>query len=143
MYARCCVFLGSAYLGPRYKSPHWRVFICESYVRGFCPPTTLRAAASASSLCVTPVCDLTLPVCVLYPMLSLAWMTSSASCRSSLRGWCWKHRGSMAYLRMMLMLKAISVSIERVWSFLLASSASVMAASSARFMVCLSGCDFI
>ena len=49
----------------------------------------------------------------------------------------------MAYLRMVLMLNALSVSIERVWSFLLASSASVMAASSARFMVCLSGCDFI
>jgi hypothetical protein len=44
---------------------------------------------------------------------------------------------------MVLMLKALSVSIERVWSFLLASSASVMAASSARFMVCLSSCDFI
>ena len=49
----------------------------------------------------------------------------------------------MAYLRMVLMLKALSVSIDRVWSFLLASSASVMAASSARFMLCLSGRDFI
>ena len=49
----------------------------------------------------------------------------------------------MAYLRMVMMLKALFVSIERVWSFLLASSASVMAASSARFMVCLSGCDLI
>ena len=49
----------------------------------------------------------------------------------------------MAYLRMVLMLKALSMSIERVCSFLLASSASVMAASSARFMVCRSGCDFI
>ena len=49
----------------------------------------------------------------------------------------------MAYLRMVLMLKAQSVSIERVCSLLLASSASVMADSSARFMVCLSGCDFI
>jgi uncharacterized membrane protein len=46
-------------------------------------------------------------------------------------------------LRMVLMLKALSLSIERVCSFLLASSASVMAASSARFMVCLYGCDFI
>ena len=44
---------------------------------------------------------------------------------------------------MVLMLKALSVSNERVWSFLLASSARVIAASSARFMVCLSGCDFI
>jgi hypothetical protein len=41
------------------------------------------------------------------------------------------------------MLKALSVSIESVWSFLLASSAIFMAASSARFMVCLSGWDFI
>ena len=36
-----------------------------------CPSTTVRAAVSALSLCVTPVCDLTLPMCVLYPMLSL------------------------------------------------------------------------
>jgi hypothetical protein len=49
----------------------------------------------------------------------------------------------MAYLRMVLMLKALTVNIERVWSCLLASSAMVMAARSARFMVCLSGCDFI
>ena len=32
-----------------------------------CPSTTLRAVVSASSLCVTPVRDLTLPMCVLYP----------------------------------------------------------------------------
>ena len=51
--------------------------------------------------------------------------------------------GSMAYLRMVLMLKALSVSIERVCSCLLASSAMVMAASSALFMVSLSGCVFI
>ena len=31
----------------------------------FCPSTTPRAAESASSLWVTPVCDLTLPMCVL------------------------------------------------------------------------------
>ena len=37
----------------------------------FHPSTTPGAAVSASSLCVTPVCDLTLPMCVLYPMLSL------------------------------------------------------------------------
>ena len=49
----------------------------------------------------------------------------------------------MAYLRMVLMLKALSASIESVGSLLLASSDSVMAASSARFMVCLSGWDFI
>ena len=49
----------------------------------------------------------------------------------------------MVYFRMVLMQKALSVSIESVYSFLLAFSASGMAASSARFMVCLSGCDFI
>ena len=36
-----------------------------------CTSTTLRADVSASSLYVTPVCDLTLPMCVLNPMLSL------------------------------------------------------------------------
>ncbi len=50
---------------------------------------------------------------------------------------------SMAYLRMVLMLKALSVNIERAGSCLFESSAMVMAASSARFIVCLSGCDFI
>ena len=30
-----------------------------------CPSATLRAAVSASSLCVTPVCYFTLPMCVL------------------------------------------------------------------------------
>ncbi len=54
-----------------------------------------------------------------------------------------KLRGYMAYLRMVLMLKALSVNIERDLSCLLASSARVMAASSAWFIVCLSGCDFI
>ena len=50
----------------------------------FGPSTTPRAAASASLSCATPVCDLTLPMCMLYPKLSLVRMTSSASCRSSL-----------------------------------------------------------
>ena len=49
----------------------------------------------------------------------------------------------MAYLRMVLMLKALSVRIERVWSSLLASSAMVIAANSARLIVCVSGCDLI
>ena len=49
----------------------------------------------------------------------------------------------MAYLLMVLILKALSVSIEREFSCLLVSSARVIAASSARFIVCLSGCDFI
>ena len=44
---------------------------------------------------------------------------------------------------MVFMLKALSVKIERVWSFMLAFRARVMAASSARLIVCLSGCDFI
>ena len=50
--------------------------------------------------------------------------------------------GSMAYLRMMLILKALSVSIERVWSSLLASSAMMISASSAPLIVCRSGWDF-
>ena len=48
----------------------------------------------------------------------------------------------MAYLRMILMLKALLVNIDRAFSCLLASSARVVATSSARFIVCLSGCDF-
>ena len=44
---------------------------------------------------------------------------------------------------MALMLKALSVNIERVWSCLLAFRARVIVASSARFMVCLFACDFI
>ncbi len=32
-----------------------------------CPSTTLRAAVSASALCVTPVFDLTLPMCIRIP----------------------------------------------------------------------------
>ena len=44
---------------------------------------------------------------------------------------------------MVLMLKALSVKMERMWSVSLALRARVMAASSARFMVCLSGCYFI
>ena len=54
-----------------------------------------------------------------------------------------KLSGSMEYLRIVLMLKALSISIERDFSCLLVSSARVIAASSARFIVCLSGCDFI
>ncbi len=48
---------------------------------GMCPSTTLRVDVSASSLCVTPVWDLILPICALSPMLSLVCMMSSASCR--------------------------------------------------------------
>ncbi len=39
--------------------------------RVLCPSTTLLAVVPASSLCVTPACDLILPMCVLYPILSL------------------------------------------------------------------------
>ena len=42
-----------------------------------------------------------------------------------------------------LILKALSVSIERVWSSLLASRAMAIAASSVRLIVRLSGWDFI
>ena len=108
-----------------------------------CPSTTLRAAVFASSLCVTPMCDFTLPMCVLNPKLSLMGMMLSASCRRCLWGWCMKLRGSMAYLRMVFMMKALSVNIERVRSCLLASSAMVMAASSARLIMYLSGWDLI
>ena len=108
-----------------------------------CPCTTLRADVSASSLCVTPVCDLTLPMCVLYPMLTLLCMMLSANCRKCLWGWWMKLRGSMAYLRMVFMPKALYANIERMWSSLLASSAMVIATSSARLIVCLSGWDFI
>jgi hypothetical protein len=52
-------------------------------------------------------------------------------------------KGSMAHLRMVLMMKALSVNIERVWSCLLASSAMVIATSSTRLIVCLSGWDLI
>ncbi len=44
-----------------------------------CPSTTLRAVVSASSLCVTLVCDLTLPMCVVNLMLSLVCIMLSAS----------------------------------------------------------------
>ena len=74
----------------------------------------LRADVFASSLCVTPVCDFTLPICVIYPMLSLMRTMLSASCKRCLCGWCMKLSGSMAYLRMVLMIKTLSVSIERV-----------------------------
>ena len=54
-----------------------------------------------------------------------------------------KLSGSMAYLRMVLMLNALSDRIERVWSSLLTYSALMIAAISARLIVCLSGWDFI
>jgi hypothetical protein len=43
----------------------------------------------------------------------------------------------MAYLSIVLMIKALSVSIERMCSSLLVSSDMVIAASSARLIVCL------
>jgi hypothetical protein len=79
-----------------------------------CPSTTLRADVSASSLGVTPACDLTLPMCVIYPMLSLVCMMLSTNCRRCLWGCLMKLKGSMAHLRVVLMLKALLVYIERV-----------------------------
>ena len=79
-----------------------------------CPSATLRAVVFASSLCVTPMCDFTLPMCVLYPMLSLVCIMLSASCRRFLWGWWMKLRGSMAYLLIVFMLNALSVNIERL-----------------------------
>ncbi len=49
----------------------------------------------------------------------------------------------MAYLRMVLMLEALSDKMASVWSCWLALRAKVMAASPTRFLMCLSGCDFI
>ncbi len=48
-----------------------------------------------------------------------------------------KLKGSMAYLRMVLMLKALSVRIDIAGLSLLASSAMAIAASSAQLIVCL------
>jgi len=39
-----------------------------------CSSTTLLAMVSASSLCVTPVCDLNLPMCGLYPILVVSFV---------------------------------------------------------------------
>ncbi len=143
MYVGWCVFFVPRSWG-QVISPPKGGFASLNIMSGvLCPSTTLRAVVSASSLCVTPVCDLTLPMYVLYPLLPLVWMMSSANCKRCLCGWWVKLSGSMAYLRMVLMLKALSVSIERELSCLLVYSARVMAASSARFIVCLSCCDFI
>ncbi len=49
----------------------------------------------------------------------------------------------MSYLRMVLMLKALSVSIDMAGFSLLASSAMAIAASSAPLIMCLSGWDYI
>ena len=85
------------YLGPGSKSPYMWFSICEYYVGCFVYPSiTLRAVVSTSSLRVTPVCDLTLPICVLYPMMPLVCMMLSASCRKYLWEWWMKLSGSMA-----------------------------------------------
>ena len=39
----------------------------KSISSSLCHSTTLRTAVSAFSLWVTPVCNFTLPICVLYP----------------------------------------------------------------------------
>ncbi len=96
-------------MGPGSESPYVYGWVCiiEYYVGFLCPSTTLRAAVSSSSLYVTPECDLTLPICDLYPMLSLVYMMFSARCKRCL--WRMKLSESMAFLRMVLMLKALSV----------------------------------
>ena len=49
------------------------------------PSTTPRAPASAaSSLCVTPVWDLTFPMCLVRPSWSLVWMRLFASRRQEI-----------------------------------------------------------
>ncbi len=48
--------------------------------------TTLRAPSSASSLYTMPMCDLTFPIWVVYPLRYLSRMMLSASLTSSL---CW------------------------------------------------------
>ena len=90
--ARLCMLGGMSFLVPRIwghvLSPLIGGSASVNVMSGvFCPSTTLRADVSASSVCVTPVCDLTLPMCVMYPMLSLERTMSSASCMSSLWGW--------------------------------------------------------
>ncbi len=115
MNARCCAFFFPCIWG-HVLSPLIGGSASVNVMSGvLIPSTTLPAALFASSLCVTLVCDLTLPICVCSPRLSLVWMMSSASCRSSLWGSCWKQSGSMAYLRIVLMMKALSDSIESVF----------------------------
>ncbi len=75
-----------SYLGPGSKSPTDGFASTNMMSGDLCPSTTPRAVVSPSSLCVTPVCDLTLPMCVVYPMLSLVCMMLSVSCRRCLWG---------------------------------------------------------
>jgi len=88
------------------------------------PSTIFQTAVSTSSLRVTPVSNLTLPMYVLYPVLSLVRIISSSSSRRSLRGWWIKPSGSMVYLRLVLMMKALFVRIENFGLHLLVFSAS-------------------
>ena len=53
----------------------------------FCEATCL-AAASATSLYMTPVCDFTLPMCVARPARSLTLMSSAVALIRSLWRWC-------------------------------------------------------
>jgi len=75
--ARFCVLGVLSVLVPRIwghvQSPLIGGFASVNIMSGvFCPSTTPRAAVSASSLCVTPVCDLTLPMCVVSHVISCA-----------------------------------------------------------------------
>ena len=60
------------------------------------PSTTPHAPVSAASLYLTPVWDLTLPICVVYPFVSLSLMMLLVYASSSLCMWCVYLRGLSA-----------------------------------------------
>ncbi len=60
------------------------------------PSTTPLAPASAASLYVMRVCDLTLPMCVVYPFASLDLMMLLVYARRSLCVWYLYLRGLRA-----------------------------------------------
>ena len=67
--ARLCMLDGVSFFVPRswghVLSPPIGGYAFVNIISGvMCPSMMLRAAIPASSLCVTPVCDLTLPTCV-------------------------------------------------------------------------------
>jgi hypothetical protein len=78
-------FIGFLIWGQVLSPPTTGGFASVNIMLGvLCPSTTFRAAMSASPFCVTHVCDFTLPMCVLYPMLSLVCMLLSTSCKRCL-----------------------------------------------------------
>ncbi len=52
-------------VGPRSKASYGGVDLCEYYVWEYVPVHHPQAPASAASLYMIPVCDLTLPICVM------------------------------------------------------------------------------